>query len=839
MAEPGLINSKYRILYEVGGGGMGKVYAVVHEALGTTYALKQLRAELENNPEIASRFRHEAQMMARLQHPNIVRVFDIDSAAGFGTYLVMEFIEGIDLGKLLRREGRLPDAEVLKTGRAVASALETAHAAGLVHRDIKPANILIEEKTKRAVVTDFGIAKQIESEENVTRTGSFIGTYRYCSPEQIRNERAVRIDGRADVYSLGVVLYEMCSGERFLEHMSEMQIAHHVGFGAGWKPELGYRQPPPAELASLIEQCLAREREDRPTAAEMVLRLEHCLLSVLEQESATRALPAADQEATRRVPPTAPRSARRRRLTGWAMAAGTAAALLAALWLAGRRSITAPAPENAGGQAAVEQPAGPSAESGQSPRIASFSPATGAVQVRTGEGQPFSVDVEGGAPGADVPIEWRLDGSVVAEDVAQWKYRPDRDAAGKTRELQVAVAGGAGKSQSHSWKVKVAAANRPPVLAEKPAARIEAPLGETVDLRVRAQDPDGDPLTYAWKVDGEKAGTDSPELRVAASGDRAVSLTVSDGKDEVTDDFRIAAIRPVRLALDFAPKHVDHVRLGAAQSFRLIPPAGTTDLRYAWTVDGEAAGKGPSFDFEPRRPDLVRKTPVTVAATATNAAGLSFSHEWKVEVRPPPPSIDASSPSGKTVEVESGESVPFELQPSAPVGDQAITVVYEVDGHRATSSPDGRFEYRPKDDQEHRVVAYAEDNYRQESARRVSWNVRPSSVVKKVQHWLDQYETAWNRKDAKTLAELRGLKPETMERLEDTFKDQNDLRVRFSNVRIEKVGSDQAKASYDRVDQWVGARDGKPVSRSRSVQQMFRVDGSRVREMDLARGQSE
>jgi serine/threonine protein kinase len=346
MAEPGLINSKYRILYEVGGGGMGKVYAVVHEALGTTYALKQLRAELENNPEIASRFRHEAQMMARLQHPNIVRVFDIDSAAGFGTYLVMEFIEGIDLGKLLRREGRLPDAEVLKIGRAVASALETAHAAGLVHRDIKPANILIEEKTKRAVVTDFGIAKQIESEENVTRTGSFIGTYRYCSPEQIRNERAVRIDGRADVYSLGVVLYEMCSGERFLEHMSEMQIAHHVGFGAGWKPELGYRQPPPAELASLIEQCLAREREDRPTAAEMVLRLEHCLLSVLEQESATRALPAADQEATRRVPPTAPRSARRRRLTGWAMAAGTAAALLAALWLAGRRSITAPAPSS-------------------------------------------------------------------------------------------------------------------------------------------------------------------------------------------------------------------------------------------------------------------------------------------------------------------------------------------------------------------------------------------------------------------------------------------------------------------------------------------------------------
>ena len=235
----------------------------------------------------------------------------------------------------------------------------------------------------------------------------------------------------------------------------------------------------------------------------------------------------------------------------------------------------------------------------------------------------------------------------------------------------------------------------------------------------------------------------------------------------------------------------------------------------------------------------MRKAPVTVAATATDAAGLSFSHEWKVDVPPPPPSIAASSPSQKTVEVESGESVSFEVRPSAPVGDQAVSVVYEVDGSRAAGGADGRFEYRAKDDQEHRVVAWAEDNYRQDSPHRVTWNVRPSSMVKKVQRWLDAYETAWNRKDAKALAELRGLKQETMQRLQDTFKSQNDLRVRFSNVRIEKVGSDRAKASYDRVDEWVGARDGKPVTRNRSVEQMFRVDGSGVREMDLARGQSD
>ncbi|MFQ5666483.1 MAG: protein kinase, partial [Candidatus Binatia bacterium] len=286
MAEASLIKNKYRILHQVGRGGMGNVYEVVHEGLGTTYALKQLHLELENNPEIASRFRHEAQMMARLQHPNIVRVFDIDSEPGFGTYLLMELIKGVDLGKILRAQGRLKYAEVLRTGLAIASALDTAHRAGLVHRDIKPGNILIEEATTRAVVTDFGIAKQMESDgdDNVTRTGSFIGTYRYCSPEQIRNEKGVRIDGRADVYSLGVVLYEMSSGKKFLDGMSEMQIAHHVGFEAHWKPPLEFPEPPSPDFRRLVDQCLAHDREQRPTAAEVIKRLDQLLESASEGE---------------------------------------------------------------------------------------------------------------------------------------------------------------------------------------------------------------------------------------------------------------------------------------------------------------------------------------------------------------------------------------------------------------------------------------------------------------------------------------------------------------------------------------------------------------------------
>ncbi len=279
VAEGAVIKRKYRIVREVGRGGMGTVYEVVHEALGSRFALKQLRLDLSAHAEIASRFRHEAQIMARLQHPHIVRVFDIDADDSFGPYILMEFISGCDLGKVIRERSRLDYPAVIRISSEVASALETAHRAGLVHRDIKPANILIEDGSNRAVVTDFGIAKQVEtdSDGSATREGSFLGTYRYSSPEQIRNDKTVRLDGRADIYSLGAVMYEMYSGNRFLGALSEIEIASLVGFQAGWKPPLEFPEPAPTDFQALVEQCLQRDRDARPaTAADVLVRLKQC-----------------------------------------------------------------------------------------------------------------------------------------------------------------------------------------------------------------------------------------------------------------------------------------------------------------------------------------------------------------------------------------------------------------------------------------------------------------------------------------------------------------------------------------------------------------------------------
>ena len=1562
-----IIKNKYRIVRQVGRGGMGNVYEVVHEGLGTTYALKQLLLELENNPEIASRFRHEAQMMARLQHPNIVRVFDIDSEPGFGTYLLMELIKGVDLGKVLRTQGRLSYAEVLRTGLAIASALETAHRAGLVHRDIKPANILIEEGTARAVVTDFGIAKQMgaDGDENVTRTGSFIGTYRYCSPEQIRNEKGVKIDGRADVYSLGVVLYEMFSGKKFLDGMSELQIAHHVAYENDWKPPLDYPEPPPPEFTLLIDQCLARRREDRPTAAEVSKRLdqikalgtEHdsCVArkqqfedlgsdtdvtvatrafataqalrtqghldeavakyreaeaayrqAIAEKEEAGRyrreiqnllpevetqmtdlrrlqqelvelnATPAAvpsiddlegqlaaakptedaqdlevslanlrslndrlstlrraavnalqqmqrdalsawrqqcetlvarvgefatpdhtqrfehlaraaeesiasgdwpavrrhlaagrsllaevdkelreqaraatgsvlgkvhalledlgaraggaaaptvdrvdaleadvnrclrdgelrtarvradealaaviaaqdravrdeqeraglarsnlesllsglDVEAARAVAPEAIsatyacrtqaaeaekradyrvaveayqaaaghcRAAREQLLqrqsarldelqrdlrvlleraanvpgtiagaaiaraepllhrprplelsdVTLALAAGAEArsSLTAALeeaarfarveekraavatvqqrianlgpspselrpaerlikdaqaaatkhdWLAAEEGYTRAvealstlerdlhtqrekqradgarsqldalqakldlgaaarlaaeplarareaaaraaesekrqdyptataqyeqalalfediaqrvAAEHAAQLAAVEQeltwllqraaaaPAeivetartraqglvGVSRKDDLPAAIAervrargdltaaleevaifketiqqqeaaeavqrrvtelgpthwqlrtparlmkqaaaargkrqwaqardSYTQATTAfvaleqrLQVRRAAAAEPAVDLTEAAtrviaPGGHVATAtstptWSLPSSttirwvgsaatvLVAAVVAVWTLkvgpfarpvavqppaaeRPavERPAApappverapappapverapvppapaehAPVERAPVAVAPAAvppaehpavqpapaqGAPVEHAPAAppapEIAAVppqglpNHPPVLRSKPVARLEAPLGETVDLKVSAADEDGDHLKYTWTVDGKKAGTDSPELKVVASANHAVSLTVSDGKDNVSASWQISAIKPQPLKpqppnLEFTPKELAQVRFNSPLRFALVVPANqrASDLKYTWSVDGKQVSDARTFQLTDYDPKMVSDRPVSVVAKATDAQGQSFAHEWNFKVLPPRPEILNVSPPPGTVEADGDRPLAFELNASPPLGNQKLNYVYEVDGKRSSVGNDGHFTFQPSDERPHELTAYVEDaTYGDASQRKIKWTVQTSGIVAKVQAWLNEYERAWNAKDARKLAQLRGLEPSLIRQLEESLEDKVGLRVKFSDVKIQKVERDEAKASYRRLDEWTGAKDGRAVSRSRNVEQTFRLSAGGLTETEAS-----
>ena len=197
---------QYRIVAPLGEGGMAAVYKAYQAAMDRYVALKILPRHFASDPEFVGRFEQEAKIIAKLQHVHILPVHDFGTEDGY-TYIVMPFVETGTLGELLQRKP-LPLPQIRKIVSQVADALGHAHARGLVHRDVKPSNILIDEDGN-SLLTDFGIAKMVEGTIQFTQTGAILGTPAYMSPEQIRG---VTLDGRSDIYSLGVVLYEMATG---------------------------------------------------------------------------------------------------------------------------------------------------------------------------------------------------------------------------------------------------------------------------------------------------------------------------------------------------------------------------------------------------------------------------------------------------------------------------------------------------------------------------------------------------------------------------------------------------------------------------------------------------
>jgi hypothetical protein len=296
MAEPRLVSNKWEIIRVIGHGGMGSVYEVRHTTLEIRRALKTLHRHLADDPDVVKRFLREGRNEARLEHPNIVRVYDFDTDPEFGAYLTMELVEGRDL-KLHMQRGPLPLREVLRIGAEVAAALDYAHSAvpPIVHRDIKPANILISDKTGTAKVTDFGIAKELaDRDTGVTGTQGFIGTIRYAAPEQVRAD--AEIDGRVDLYSLGVVLYEMYSGKTFLEGEKPADIYRRTMVELEWQPPMVFPSPPPEEFAEVVRWCLQRQRGDRiPSARELLKCLRVCVDAGAE-DAAPRPMPSGGEE---------------------------------------------------------------------------------------------------------------------------------------------------------------------------------------------------------------------------------------------------------------------------------------------------------------------------------------------------------------------------------------------------------------------------------------------------------------------------------------------------------------------------------------------------------------
>src|SRR5262245_47984447 len=256
-----VISRKWEVVGSLGQGGMGVVYKVRHTTLDIIYALKVLPAYLMEDQDMVNRFYREARVMARLQHSNIVRVLDIERDDNLNLYyFVMEYIEGVTLGKYLREKGPLSLPEILTISRQVAEALDYAHShmPPIIHRDIKPANIMIEDRTSRVVVMDFGIAKELGDGDS-TKTGMVIGTLKYASPEQIRHEQ---LDGSADVYSLSMVMYEMYTGKQFFGGLDEHEVLGKVLYDSK-ENEPQFDRRPPAAFADLLTRAMAKSRTRR------------------------------------------------------------------------------------------------------------------------------------------------------------------------------------------------------------------------------------------------------------------------------------------------------------------------------------------------------------------------------------------------------------------------------------------------------------------------------------------------------------------------------------------------------------------------------------------------
>ena len=249
----------YEVETELGRGGMAIVYRAKDMRLRRRVAIKVLPPELAFNPQVKTRFLREAETSAQLSHQNIVPIYSVDERDGV-VYFVMGLVDGETLGEMLQRAPRPPVDVVRRVLAEVADALQYAHARGVVHRDIKPDNILIERDGGRALVTDFGIARAAEAESRLTVTGVTVGTPAYMSPEQALGES--ELDGRSDLYSLGIVGYEMLAGEiPFRASNTPAMMMKHVGEAP--RPVRERRLDCPPALSRAIDVALAKKPEER------------------------------------------------------------------------------------------------------------------------------------------------------------------------------------------------------------------------------------------------------------------------------------------------------------------------------------------------------------------------------------------------------------------------------------------------------------------------------------------------------------------------------------------------------------------------------------------------
>ncbi|HYJ45715.1 MAG TPA: serine/threonine-protein kinase [Pyrinomonadaceae bacterium] len=267
MDVPQIIAGRFRIECEIGTGGMGAVYRAAHLGLERPVAVKIIKPEYASDPDVADRFMREARTMARLRHPHAAMIFDAGILPDGRHFIIMEFVEGRTLSETLEREGRFSPERAVRIASDICDVLAEAHNLGIVHRDLKPSNIMLNERG--VCVLDFGVAKVLATSADATHThattgsGVIVGTPRYMSPEQCLGQR---VGARSDLYSLGVLLYEMLTGRPpFTDPLASAVLVKQATAPPPPLPKL--REDIPRPLVMAVHTLLAKRPDDRPQHA--------------------------------------------------------------------------------------------------------------------------------------------------------------------------------------------------------------------------------------------------------------------------------------------------------------------------------------------------------------------------------------------------------------------------------------------------------------------------------------------------------------------------------------------------------------------------------------------
>jgi serine/threonine-protein kinase len=303
------VAGRFTVVARLGGGSMGTVYRARQEAMGRDVALKILRQDRAFDSQAKARFEREARANSVLVSPHTVTAFDFGEAEDGSLYLAMEMLEGESLGQRIRREGRVPPREAVRVAREAASSLAEAHKKGIIHRDIKPDNVFLTRAPgpnggEPAIVTkvlDFGIAKMLREEQGVsaleTQAGTVFGTPRYMSPEQAQGKP---LDARSDLYSLGVILYQMLAGRPpFEDEDAVVVMARHIKSPPPPFSESAPDLQIPGALEGVVRRALSKDPDDRPRTAEhFVIELDAAMSGWV----AGAARPSGDNAPTEQVP---------------------------------------------------------------------------------------------------------------------------------------------------------------------------------------------------------------------------------------------------------------------------------------------------------------------------------------------------------------------------------------------------------------------------------------------------------------------------------------------------------------------------------------------------------